>query len=258
LGDTAGNIGLFLQGNMKTFFMEDSMSFHKLIVTGVVASDAQPTDDGLLFTIESTNKWLNGGGEEVSVVTPYDVALRNPVGQRMVGIIKPGVRVALIAEFISEYPRIDAHRVSHYDVETYNITLLDGADLQCVVVAGNLGRDADMRYTPDAVPVSSGSIAANRKRGDKKETIWFRFSVWRKAAEVAAKWFTTGKGMVFIGRLQVDQETGRPRIWQTNDMEDRSSYEMTVDNFGFMGGGNGSPPPPEYQGQASEAESIPF
>jgi single-strand DNA-binding protein len=57
-----------------------------------------------------------------------------------------------------------------------------------VILVGNLGKDPEMRYTPGGQPVTSFSVASNRKYTDSggqqvEETIWFRISVWGKPAE---------------------------------------------------------------------------
>jgi hypothetical protein len=56
---------------------------------------------------------------------------------------------------------------------------------QRVVLVGNLGRDPEMRYTPNGTPVTSFSVATSRKYTGsdgqmKDETLWFRISVWGK------------------------------------------------------------------------------
>jgi len=58
-----------------------------------------------------------------------------------------------------------------------------------VIVAGNLGRDPELRYTGDGTPVANFSVATNRRisRQDgtsRDETVWFRVTVWRRQAEI--------------------------------------------------------------------------
>jgi len=59
---------------------------------------------------------------------------------------------------------------------------------QRLVLVGNLGRDPEMRYTPNGTAVTSLSVATSRKYTtadgqQKEETVWFRVSVWGKQAE---------------------------------------------------------------------------
>jgi single-strand DNA-binding protein len=254
------------------------MSFQKVFLTGVVGGNVlYSEEDGLLFQLGSVNTFIDSTEERVTQVSLYDVALRNPVGKRLADVVKHDVRVALVGELFGRadskgnvYPRIDVEGVPHLDIETYNLNILsipdmpefEGCtDLQAVVVAGNLGKDADMRYTTEAVPVSGGSIAANTKKGDEKKTYWFNWSAWRNLAEIAVKWFTRGKFLIFLGRFTLNPETGRPRTWTTQEGDVRSGYEITVDSFGFGSGkggdGNGGLEP-MYQAQENEQEVIPF
>ena len=57
-----------------------------------------------------------------------------------------------------------------------------------IIIVGNLGRDPEMRYTPNGNAVTSLNVASNRVYTDTsgqrvKETTWFRVSVWGKQAE---------------------------------------------------------------------------
>ena len=58
-----------------------------------------------------------------------------------------------------------------------------------IIVVGNVGKDAEMRYTQSGQAVASFSVATNRQytqaNGEAvKETVWFRVSAWGKQAEV--------------------------------------------------------------------------
>ena len=54
---------------------------------------------------------------------------------------------------------------------------------QKLIIIGNLGRDPEMRYTPDGKAVTTFSVATSRKYNEKEETTWFRVSVWGKKAK---------------------------------------------------------------------------
>ena len=59
---------------------------------------------------------------------------------------------------------------------------------QQLIAVGNLGRDPELRYTPNGVPVTSFSVAVNRRWTSSdgtpgEETTWFRVSAWRKLGE---------------------------------------------------------------------------
>ena len=114
-----------------------------------------------------------------------------------------------------------------------------------VTIIGNLGQDPEMRYTPQGVPVTSFSVAANRqwtsKEGETiKETVWFRVLAWRKLGEICNQYLSKGR-MVFIeGRLTPEKETGAPRVWTGDDGKARASYEITATTIKFIGGGGGN------------------
>ena len=102
-----------------------------------------------------------------------------------------------------------------------------------VTVIGNLGGDPEMRYTQDGTPVTSFSVATNRKWKNKdgsqgEETVWIRVSAWRRLAEVCNQYLSKGKQVYVEGRLTPDKETGGPRIWTANDGQPRASYEITA------------------------------
>ncbi len=113
---------------------------------------------------------------------------------------------------------------------------------QKIILVGNLGRDPEMRYTADGTPVTSFSMAVNRRwnnpDGSKgEETTWFRVSAWRRQAEIAAQYLSKGRQVMVEGRLNPDRETGGPRIWTGQDGQPRASFEVTADNIVFLSGG---------------------
>ena len=77
---------------------------------------------------------------------------------------------------------------------------------QQLIIVGNLGKDPEMRYTPSGTPVTSLSVATNRKYTGSdgqvvKETTWFRVSVFGKSAETAAQYLKKGSAVLVEGRL---------------------------------------------------------
>lgn len=113
---------------------------------------------------------------------------------------------------------------------------------QKVIIAGNLGRDPEMRYMPDGTPVTNFSVATNRRWTDgttgepREETIWFRVSVWRRQAEIANEYLSKGSQVLVEGRIRPDPQTGEPRIWTAQDGTVRATYEITADVVRFLGG----------------------
>ena len=91
---------------------------------------------------------------------------------------------------------------------------------QNTVVVGHLGRDPEMRYTPDGTPVTSFSIATTRRwtngEGQTQEkTTWFRVTAWRKLAETCNQYLTKGQLVLVAGDVDAsawsDKTSGEPR-----------------------------------------------
>ena len=135
-----------------------------------------------------------------------------------------------------------------------------------IVIVGYLGRDPEMRYTPDGTPVTNFSVATSRKwsRADGTqvdETVWFRVTAWRRQAEVCNQYLQKGRLVLVEGRLQPD-EKGNPRTFTRNDGTPGASFEVTAQTIKFLGG-RGEAPPAEVPGVPEEPpteaeEEIPF
>jgi single-strand DNA-binding protein len=135
-----------------------------------------------------------------------------------------------------------------------------------LIIVGNLGRDPEMRYTPDGTPVTTFSVATNRRwtgsdGQQQEETVWFRVTAWRRLAEVCNQYLQKGRQVLIEGRLRPD-ENGGPRVWTGNDGVARASYEVTAETVKFLGG-RGEGPSPEAPGAyeeppAEQEEEIPF
>jgi single-strand DNA-binding protein len=139
-----------------------------------------------------------------------------------------------------------------------------------LIIVGNVGRDAEMRYTPSGQAVTSFSVATNRQytanSGEQvKETIWFRVTTWGKQAEVCNQYVKKGSKVLVEGRLNPDQSTGGPRIWTDQGGSPRASFEVTANTVRFLssrgevegGGGAMSGGESSFVGAPSE-DDIPF
>jgi len=83
-----------------------------------------------------------------------------------------------------------------------------------IIAIGNLGRDPELRYTPQGDAVCDFSIAVNDRKRDKAGeyqdvTTWFKVTLWRRQAENASKYLTKGRSVYVEGRLQVEEWTDR-------------------------------------------------
>jgi len=98
-----------------------------------------------------------------------------------------------------------------------------------VVLVGNLGRDPEMRYSQNGTPVTTFSLAVNRRRRDQEgqyqdETSWFRVTLFRFQAENANEWLRKGNKVLVEGQLNIRQYT------DSNGVE-RTSVDVTADSF---------------------------
>lgn len=108
-----------------------------------------------------------------------------------------------------------------------------------VIIAGNVGKDPEMRYTPSGQAVTSFSVASNRQytagNGEQvKETCWFRVTAWGKQAEVCNQYVKKGMKVLVEGRLVPDKTTGGPRIWTRQDGTAGASFEVTAATVRFL------------------------
>ena len=104
-----------------------------------------------------------------------------------------------------------------------------------VILVGNLGRDAELRYTPGGAAVATLNMATtevwNDKAGAKQEkTEWHRVIFWGKVAESLTEYLTKGKQVYIEGRLQTRQ-------WDDKDGNKRYTTEIKGDKIVLLGGG---------------------
>jgi len=118
---------------------------------------------------------------------------------------------------------------------------------QTIILAGSLGKDPEMRYTPSGQAVTSFNVATNREweeNGEKKkETMWFRISVWGKQSESCHNYLKKGSKVIVEGRLMCDPATGGPRLFKRSDGSSGAAFEVNASNVRFLSGkGDNSSP----------------
>jgi single-strand DNA-binding protein len=109
-----------------------------------------------------------------------------------------------------------------------------------LILIGNLGKEPEMRFTNSGQPVTTLSVASNRRYNGPNgqpvnETTWFRISVWGKQAESCNQYLHKGSRVVVEGRLTPDAETGGPHIWENNG-KTGASYEVSASTVRFLSG----------------------
>lgn len=108
-----------------------------------------------------------------------------------------------------------------------------------IIIAGNVGADPSMRYTPAGQPVTSFSVATNRQytgaNGETvKETVWFRITAWGKTGEICNQYVKKGSKVLIEGTLRPDPATGSPKVYDKGDGSKGSSYEVTAQTVRFL------------------------
>ncbi|MHA7124259.1 single-stranded DNA-binding protein [Achromobacter xylosoxidans] len=108
-----------------------------------------------------------------------------------------------------------------------------------VILVGNLGRNPDIRYSPDGAAICSMSIATtstwkDRASGERREeTEWHRVVMYNRLAEIAGEYLRKGRSVYIEGRLKT-------RKWQDKDTGgDRYSTEIIADQLQMLGGRDG-------------------
>ena len=120
-----------------------------------------------------------------------------------------------------------------------------------VILVGNLGRDAELRYTPGGAAVSTLNLATTEvfkdREGQKKEdTQWHRVILWGKTAESLQDYLTKGKQIYVEGKLQT-------RKWKDKDGNDKYTTEVRGDRVVLLSGGGGGGARAEGGGGGSRA-----
>jgi single-strand DNA-binding protein len=120
-----------------------------------------------------------------------------------------------------------------------------------ITLVGNLGRDPELRYTPQGTPVCSFSLATNERRKDKTgemqdQTTWFRVTLWGRQAETASQYLTKGRPVYIEGRLRVEE-------WTDRDGKPRHTLEVHATDMQFIGGGRSEEPAAERPAPSEQA-----
>jgi single-strand DNA-binding protein len=142
------------------------------------------------------------------------------------------------------------------------------ASINKVILIGNLGRDPEVRYTPNGAAVCNVSVATTRNWKDKnsgdkvEETEWHRVVFYDRLAEIAGEFLKKGRPVYVEGRLKT-------RKWADKDGKDNYTTEIVAEQMqllggregggggGGYGGGNQGGAPEDYSQEAPAAQSRP-
>ena len=108
------------------------------------------------------------------------------------------------------------------------------------IIIGNLGRDAEVRYTPGGTAVANISVATTETWNDKtsgqrqEKTEWHRVAIWGKTAEAIGEYLTKGRQVYVEGRIETRQ-------WDDKDGQKRYTTEIRSDRVVLLGGRGDGP-----------------
>ncbi|MFN3298238.1 single-stranded DNA-binding protein [Caldimonas sp.] len=112
------------------------------------------------------------------------------------------------------------------------------ASINKVILIGNLGRDPEVRYTPNGAAICNVTIATSRNWKDKtsgermEETEWHRVVFYDRLAEIAGEYLKKGRSVYVEGRLKT-------RKWQDKDGVEKYTTEIIADQMQMLGGRDG-------------------
>ena len=141
------------------------------------------------------------------------------------------------------------------------------ASMAKIQIIGNVGRDPEMRMTPNGTAVCEFSVAVNRvsKSGGERseQTDWYRVSCWGKQAQTAQEIVQKGQQVYVDGRFS-------PRTYMNKDNVEKTSLDISCNDFQLLGrradreGGIGGGAMPAAAGQPQgdsgtfDPDEIPF
>ncbi|HSA91431.1 MAG TPA: single-stranded DNA-binding protein [Terriglobales bacterium] len=88
------------------------------------------------------------------------------------------------------------------------------------ILLGNLGRDPEVKYTPNGTAVARFTVATNERYKDKSgqwqdRTEWHNVVAWQRTAEIAGEYLKKGRSVYIEGRIQTrswdDKQTGQKK-----------------------------------------------
>jgi single-strand DNA-binding protein len=135
------------------------------------------------------------------------------------------------------------------------------ANINRVVLVGNLTRDPELRHTPSGTAVCSLRLAVNSRRKDQSgqwvdKPNYFDITVWGQQGESCAQYLSKGRPVAVDGRLEW-------REWDAQDGGKRQAVEVVADSVQFLGGrgdgegGGGNQFIPEGAGAGPAADMAP-
>ena len=139
------------------------------------------------------------------------------------------------------------------------------ASFSKIIIVGNVGRDPELKMTPNGRPVCEFSVAVNRVSGRAEERVeqtdWYRVSCWSGLAERAQQMITKGRLVLVDGRFT-------PRTYTDREGKERYSLDISANDFqmldprrdreGGVGADQAAPKTADGEKPGFDPDEIPF
>lgn len=81
--------------------------------------------------------------------------------------------------------------------------------MKSLTIAGNIGKSAETRRTPNGDAVTSWSVAVEERKGQEKRTLWFGCDLWGKRGESLAPYLVKGGKVSVSGEMSTREHDGK-------------------------------------------------
>lgn len=96
-----------------------------------------------------------------------------------------------------------------------------------IQIAGHLGQDPEVRYTPSGLKVTTIRVATNIRRGGKEKTVWWKVTLWGDRFDKKLAYLKKGSAVFVWG------EMGIPEIYQDREGNSQTNFEIIAEYIGF-------------------------
>lgn len=124
--------------------------------------------------------------------------------------------------------------------------------MNVLTIAGNVSKNAEVRYTTGGDPVANFSVADNQ--GKDREAVFWNCGLYGKKAESLSKYLVKGQAVTVTGNITTNK-------YQDKNGIERIGYNIRVNDIALQGGrkdGESAPPKQERHVEQIGDESIPF
>lgn len=106
------------------------------------------------------------------------------------------------------------------------------AGINKAILVGNLGKDPEIRYSPNGLAVATFSLATTERYKDEDRTEWHKIVAFGRLAEICGEYLAKGKQVYIEGRIQT-------RDWEDRDGNKRYTTEIVANTMQMLGSAGG-------------------